>query len=395
VVLAGAGALLFARITCRGGGLWIALPATLAAASASSIHYLARPHIFSLLLYTAALWVLDADRARRGFRLWLLVPVSALWANLHAGFVAWIATLALLTLVSAARRNATAVRRYGALGFACLAATLANPFGWHLHRHIWSYLSSSWILDHVQEFRSPDIRTEGMVVFATLLLLGAAMSWREIAAGRWFEGVLVLAWGLAAMRSARHVPFFAVAAAPVIAAAAASAWRKAYEGARRGTPTRVLWKLGQDLGGAGRLTIWLPVLGTAALAIGPTDRVADFPPTRFPVVAVQRESAVLTRPGARVLTSDQWADYLIFRLYPRQRVFFDGRSDFYGPELGADYRALLCAEKSWPTLLERYAFSVALLPHDWPLSTFLDRQPGWKRVYEDHAAVLFVKEREP
>src|SRR5258708_2009594 len=41
--------------------------------------------------------------------------------------------------------------------------------------------------------------------------------------------------------------------------------------------------------------------------------------------------------SSRVLTTDQWGDYLIFRNYPRQRVFVDGRSDFYGPGVGGQY----------------------------------------------------------
>jgi hypothetical protein len=91
------------------------------------------------------------------------------------------------------------------------------------------------------------------------------------------------------------------------------------------------------------------------------------------------------------LTSDQWADYVTFRLYPRQRIFFDGRSDFFGPELGTDYRALMTADRKWRELLERYHFELALLPHDWALSTMLDREPGWRKVYEDRLGVLFER----
>ena len=94
----------------------------------------------------------------------------------------------------------------------------------------------------------------------------------------------------------------------------------------------------------------------------------------------------------RLLTSDQWADYVIFRLYPRQRVFFDGRSDFYGPGLLADYRALMLAGPNWQELLKRYSFEAALLPRDWPLSSFLGREPGWREVYHDRVAVLCVRE---
>jgi len=94
----------------------------------------------------------------------------------------------------------------------------------------------------------------------------------------------------------------------------------------------------------------------------------------------------------RILTSDQWADYLIFKLYPRQRVFFDGRSDFFGPVLGGDYRSLMSADRGWRELMSLYGFELALLPHDWPLSTVLEREPGWRLVYADRAGVLLARE---
>ena len=68
--------------------------------SASTIHYLARPHVFSLLLTTVALWLLDEDRQRPGALVWTLVPLSALWANLHGGFVGLLPILGLLLATS-------------------------------------------------------------------------------------------------------------------------------------------------------------------------------------------------------------------------------------------------------------------------------------------------------
>src|SRR5262249_21619748 len=56
VVLCLAAALLFAWLLRRGCGLWLALAASLAAVSASSVHHLARPHMFSILFFTISLW---------------------------------------------------------------------------------------------------------------------------------------------------------------------------------------------------------------------------------------------------------------------------------------------------------------------------------------------------
>ncbi|MBZ5579011.1 MAG: hypothetical protein LAP40_20815 [Acidobacteriia bacterium] len=379
----------------RGAGFWLAAAVTLTVINASSVHYLARPHIFSLLGFTLGLWIVDEDRRRPGWRLWLLVPLTAVWANLHGAFVAWLATLLVLVAASAAERNRAAVRRYGWLWGLSAAATLLNPYGWRLHQHIASYLGSSWILDNVQELQSPSIRSENMVVFAGLLLAGVALASRTLARRQWFEGGLVLVWGLAALRSARHIPLFAIAAAPVVAAECASWWSAWSARAPARSAAALFWQAGQDLGRAPRLSVWAPLLGGLVLSFSLAHtQLGDFPEIRFPVAAVARNLDRLTpspTPAPRILTSDQWGDYLIFRFYPRQRVFFDGRSDFYGPALGRDYQILLTAARPWPEVLARYRFDVALLPLDWPLASVLERDPEWQLVYRDKMAALLVR----
>lgn len=391
VVLSLAAALLFARLLWQGCGVWIALAATLAAFSASSVHFLARPHVFSILLYAASLWILEAARAGRRWLVWTLPPVAALWANLHGGFGALPATVALAAVVDAAGRRWADARFYALAAAGCAAATLVNPYGWRLHSHIAGYLNSAWILEHVQEFQSPSIRSEPMLVFAGLLLAGAAMAARAMARGEWLAGTLALVWGLAALRSARHIPLFALAAAPVIAGECALAWRQSAERGRARSLGRIFWDLGQDLGRRRGVTAWLPVLG-AALALPAMAGRMGFPENRFPVRAVENNLALLgdgAGPAPRILTSDQWGDYLIFRLYPRTRVFFDGRSDFYGPALGADYSALQAGAPGWRERMARYGFEVALLPRQWALAAELGDDPEWQRVYQDSTAVLF------
>jgi hypothetical protein len=392
LVLCLASGILLSCLLARRVGLWLAAGATFAATSASTIHYLARPHVFSILLFTAGLWVLDRDRRSHSRLLWLLTPLTALWCNLHGGFVLWLVVLWLLATASAFERDRAACARYSRLAAWCSVATLLNPYGWNLHRHIAEYLASPWIMQAVQEFQPPQIRAENMLVFAVLLVAAAALAARGAARGQWFEPLLVWALGLAALRSARHVPFFSVAAAVVVASECAEWWSAASARRPPRSTVRVLWEMGLQLGRRSALTAWgLPL--AAALFVFAIPAVSDFPAKRFPVRAVAAMDAVLapadTQP--RILTSDQWGDYVIFRLYPRQHVFFDGRSDFYGEKLGADYQALLDASNRAREVLDRQRFDLALLPHEWALERVLEDDRGWKCIYRDDVAALFSR----
>jgi hypothetical protein len=394
LVLCGSAAIVFAWLLSRNNGLWVSLAVTLAVVSASTVHYLARPHIFSIFLFPLSLWILDADLRRPGPAVWILAPVSALWANLHGGFVGWLASLALLPLIMALERNWTKFIRYATLAAVCTVSTLANPYGWRLHQHIAQYLGSSWILDNVNEFQSPRIRSENMLVFAAILLVGAAMAGRALARREWFAGALVFIWGMASLRSARHIPLYAVVAAPVIAGELSAWWKSAASRSRRGGFGALFWVSGQELGLSRRLGLWALPLALLALWItAPPARIGDFPSSSFPVSAVTQNLDLLAPQGhmPRILTTDQWGDYLIYRLYPRQRVFFDGRSDFYGPALGGDYKVLQGAGRKWQELLARYGFERALLPADWPLGSILQRDPDWELVYRDKQALLFAR----
>jgi hypothetical protein len=209
---------------------------------------------------------------------------------------------------------------------------------------------------------------------------------------RWFEASLTVIWGFAALRSARYVPLFAVAAAPLIASYLAGLWKKFADEAPARSVQRVLWESSQALGAQWRMTPWMPLLAALALAAVLPSGLADFPEDSFPVRAVTGNTALLQSPaGIRILTSDQWGDYLIYRLYPQARVFFDGRSDFYGETIGDDYRVLQAGGRNSGELLARYRFTAALLPLAWPLGQILERDPGWRVAYRDKQAVLLVR----
>jgi hypothetical protein len=110
---------------------------------------------------------------------------------------------------------------------------------------------------------------------------------------------------------------------------------------------------------------------------------------KFPVRLIGRHAQAIE--GARVFTSDQWGDYLLYRFGPRQAVFIDGRSDFYGPQIGELYLQTAYARGDWRGRLERYGVRLVLAPKEWPLADLLGGAGDWRRVDQDGQAVLFER----
>ncbi|MGB9605655.1 MAG: hypothetical protein ACP5U2_05455 [Bryobacteraceae bacterium] len=386
------------RMINQGANAFVAMIVLMLALGAASIHFLARPHVFTLLLWSLAWAMIERDRERRGAGIWWLVPLTVIWVNAHGGFVALLASLALLAAGVALEAWLAGGRwpedfrpalRYGVLLGACTAASLINPYGWRLHAHIASYLRSDWIRNVVDEFQSPKFRSEYSLYFELILFVALMAVPSLLARQRVAEALLGVFWAHAALVSARHVPLFVFLVAPQAASWLSALWERASTALGARSVPAILGQVSADLGpGFARLSAWA-VLGPA-LVVAATPEAhwpRDFPAAKFPVAIVERHKDRLA--GSRVFTSDQWADYLIYRFYPTQRVYFDGRSDFYGPDLGNEYLKIVQGKGDWRERLARWDFRFALVPTDWPLAALLESSTDWELVEKSRHALLF------
>ncbi len=117
---------------------------------------------------------------------------------------------------------------------------------------------------------------------------------------------------------------------------------------------------------------------------------AHFGSKRMPVEAVNYlEQRDIKGP---VLSPDYWGGYLIYRLYPKALVVVDDRHDLYGEEFFKSYLKMMHGGRGWKEFLSAHDASFVLLPRDAALASLLDGAGGWKSVYSDEVAVLFVRD---
>ena len=88
---------------------------------------------------------------------------------------------------------------------------------------------------------------------------------------------------------------------------------------------------------------------------------------------------------------DEFGDYLIYATYPQYKVFFDGRSDMYGTERLKEYRKIMAFSPGWERIVEKYGIRWFFISSNSFLSRYLLVRPGWRLIYSDNVATVFVK----
>ena len=414
----------FGLLLRRGTNIFVAVLLALLAASASMIHFLARPHVISWLF--TILWFVCLESAAVAFpsprsysesrqlALLALLPLSMiLWVNLHGGFLLGFVLLAVygfsaawdwlrlkdlrFDLVLERIKAGQRVRALTVTGILCIAATLANPYGFHLHVHIYRYLTNRFLMDHIDEFQSPNFHGVAQKCFAALLLLalvGLVARMRATFDGAGLRQILLILFAVySGLYASRNIPvsslLLILVTGPWLSEAALSLQRQlspanflqrmhAVESSLKGH----LWPFA-----AIALSCWASAHGGN---LGKTQVMnAHFSPQRFPVAAVDYLQAL---PGQEaILTPDSWGGYLIYRLYPQVKVVIDDRHDFYGEQFLKSYLKMIHVEPGWNNFLDQQDVHRILVPKDSPLANVLLETPAWQPIYRDQVAIIFVR----
>jgi hypothetical protein len=423
----------------RGTSVLPAVALILLAASASMIHFLARPHVVSWLFAVVWFWILesserggcglDSERPSRS-RLWLLPVLMLVWVNLHGGFLVGFALLAIYWVSAAWRwftlkgdrfedvlQRVSAGKRARALAFTALLSALAtfvNPYGWNLHVHIYRYLANRFLMDHIDEFQSPNFHDVAQKCFAVLLLLtliAFAAKKRDDRASQAqpSQGLVVLFAVYSGLYASRNIPVSSLLLILVIGPSLSDAMDRLAE---RVATRRIRFRLRQPASvsflqrmqsvesslrghlwpiAAIALACWIAAHGGKLGATPLMD--AHFDGKRFPVEAVNYLQKHDVQGPA--LSPDSWGGYLIYRLYPQTRVVVDDRHDLYGEAFLRSYLKMVHVEPGWDNFLQQHEAHCLIVPKDSALANILAESTGWQLVHRDDVAAMFVRTSAP
>jgi hypothetical protein len=351
-----------------------------------------KPELASTLFFTLELWLLERHRLGRlggSPRVWAAGGAAffALWANLHPGFPAG---LALLALYCAGRRSSERILLLAALG-AGACGVLLNPYGWGVYwvlfeHALWMPAVSRYIL----EWQTPLITNPyhlPLYLLAAAVLAACAWRWRSERKPPTAHLAAVLLFGAGSFLHARQASYFVPVALLVLAECASNvSYRKA-----------AAWA------GAALYALFVGWLAVPDLKKIPFDYGL------FPVEAadfIERNRKTLAH--RRVYNEWGWGGYLSERFGSDIRVFMDGRYIFH-PLLAEAARANQSPE-GWSALMDKYGVEWALfwnrpvrlrvqgpdrtgkivfvdVPH---LEVYMPRE-RWALVHVDPVARIYVR----
>jgi hypothetical protein len=408
---------------CRRVGLNFPMAAFLVIVGslASSVHWLARPHIFSILgvyIFATSLESFQQGKLSKWKMLGILSACTAVWVNLHPGFLLGFA----LTIIYLACALATGIlikrdtgggdaltkaKWFGATFVSLLIASMVNPYGAQLFGYIGHYLQNSEVLHATNEFASPvfhgQVQQSCLEIIFLLVIIGLAMTAKRPSLPQLMS---CLAFGHLALSGIRNAPVFVIVALPFIADLFSQVRLPFSTGMAEATPAHWLESLGQrfrrfcegfDQNEEACQMHILPVVAVVVLMIASAnsgslcgERILDCTPSpsTMPTKTLDyiRDNHLDPKQG---FNYDNWGGYIRYRLgIP---VFIDDRLDFYGKNFYFEYGMIVQLEPGWAQLLDKHKIGWILFPKNNQLSRQLKEDRRWKLVCEDQAADLFER----
>lgn len=375
----------------------VAFFVTIWVAIVSSVHWLARPHIFTFFFVAIWSYWLEgfvSGRVKSIWRFWLLMLI---WANTHgafiSGFVVWgVYLIDWLWGFWQGRGEKEMGKHLALIGLFSFLVTFINPSGWHLWETSIGYISNDFMTSHTREYLSPNFHIRYLWPFMFMVAFGLFSLVQDYRI-RVRDGLLLAGWTIMALYSVRNFPLFAVITAPIFGKMT-QAWAEKLP---------VLSKLNLSISNIektlrGNLWIYVSVLVFGILLWSgiPLDMngkgnvyLAD----KMPVHAVEW---LLENPQeGNKFNHFEWGGYILYRMWPQELVFIDGQTDFYGETLFREYVDVISINDGWENVLETYDVKWMLIPRDGILARYLYsiNDDTWNVIYKDDLAVIFRRER--
>jgi len=374
----------------------------IAASAPLATHLQFRPQIFTFALMSALLAILSRYNYRGRAPLWLAIPILAMWANLHGGFIMGLAALGTFTAVVFAQdlvlgRGMRRAMWLLAITAASTIATLANPYGvgtWQAVIHAlenphtrtaivdWLPLPQS-LLYHWGQSRGWGVAVK---ILALAMFVALGVTFIQTPRGGDIALISIAALMIAtAFLAVRNLPLAVIATVAPLARHTTLALEARRERLR--FPVAPAKERSPTIN---QLMVAVAAFELLILTGLFSKKMPAGDPYPVGAIAYMKDH----RLSGNILADFQWGDYVIWHTAPASKVFIDGRYDtVYPPKVVDDYLAFAHGDVVGKETLLNYPHDFVLVgPKNDPPYKLVIAQPGWRQIYRDDSCVLFARD---
>jgi hypothetical protein len=441
--------LLYLRCRKYGCHFLFAVVLCVLGAIVSSIHWLARPHIFvffGVYIFATALedfWQgtpssgtsatlsevqavpSQGIKSKPAVKLLATLGLTMLvWVNVHPGFLIGFAMLGIYlfcaifqTIVSGGESKTRALNRTKILTLAFIVAgatTLCNPYFLNLYTYIHDYLSTSAVLAATDEFTSPifhgDLQPTCLEILYAIFIIGLAVTKRPLS----FPYLLLsIAFCHLSLSAKRNMPLLVIVLLPAIG----QLFSRTIFDPAQSTLSEPLKTANLEF--SNLIKTFLTKMRTLNVEFTENERLCSMhilPWAAFAILCVasigggnllgfevlnttfdheHKPTTTLTAIKELKLDPkhgfnfDNWGGYIRYEM--NIPVFIDDRADFYGEKFYTEYAQIVQIQPGWADALKKHEVNWILFPTNSPLVGALKESPDWKLAAQDKPSSLFVR----
>lgn len=342
-----------------------------------------RPQLFTYFFAAAYTYIFRAKTKP----LFLIPLLQVFWANMHGPASLIGVGLTALYVVFDDALNA---ERKAYLFFGTAAAFFITPHGLGNIHYLLGFFKNGFN-QLILEYRPP-VFTLNFITYYVFLLLAVAICARLIAqffvsggkeTGYLRDALIIVFGATASLLAIRNIPIFVIITFPLIVDATAGILRR----------FRPVEPSGQDklsrsfLAGAVIIAVFLTAARVSDINGKYAFGLGDAHKARYAVDFIKLKGI-----KGPVFNDYDFGGYLIWKLYPSNKVFIDGRLVEYGAGF-VEQSFYFWKPKVWNKLEKEYGFTAAIVPQEsYYTCRNLDDRKDWFLVYWDDGALVYVKD---
>lgn len=363
-----------------------------------------RPQLVTCVFFASFLYVLLSFKYFQTTRYLFALPLlMVVWVNAHGGYVVGFALAGLFVACEWANywilndRNGGQKQRLVRLTFAAIATVLASAINPEFLGH-WLYPFQVMGMEatrSIQEWQSLDFHDwagRGYLILVLAFFVSYTYTTRKPDFTELIVPTVFMAVGFVVIR---HVPLSALTLVSFIAIALSRGSAAELSAFWQRTGLALFYERwvggGKQLGNGEYVLNWLLLL---AIAIGlsifyPILHANDEDKANASLPVKAAEFVANAGLTGHMFNSYHFGGYLIYRLYPAQRVFIDGRADMYGDAFINEYQEIIGLTSGWVKTFDKYQIDYVITGRNEPLRQLLQARGDFRLVYEDeHNSVL-------